>query len=107
MTIKKYYSIAKTKLFPITRSLTGDGVKKKLNIIQKEFPKLQIKKFKSGAKVFDWSIPEEWNIKDSYVIDKYNNKIIDFKKSNLHLVGYSIPIKKKSQKKNCLKIYTF
>ena len=103
MTIKKYYSIAKTKLFPITRSLTGDGVKKTLNIIQKEFPKLQIKKFKSGAKVFDWSIPEEWNIKDAYVIDKYNNKIIDFKKSNLHLVGYSIPIKKKITKKELFK----
>ena len=103
MTIKKYYNISKTKLFPITRSLTGDGVKKTLNIIQKEFPKLQIKKFKSGAKVFDWSIPEEWNIKDAYVIDKYNNKIIDFKKNNLHLVGYSIPIKKKITKKELFK----
>ena len=103
MTIKKYYNIAKTKLFPITRSLTGDGVKKTLNIIQKEFPKLQIKKFKSGAKVFDWSIPEEWNIKDAYVIDKYNNKIIDFKKSNLHLVGYSTPTKKKITKKELFK----
>ena len=103
MTIKKYYNISKTKLFPITRSLTGDGVKKTLNIIQKEFPKLQIKKFKSGAKVFDWSIPEEWNIKDAYVIDKYNNKIIDFKKSNLHLVGYSTPIKKKITKKELFK----
>ena len=103
MTIKKYYNIAKTKLFPITRSLTGDGVKKTLNIIQKEFPKLQIKRFKSGAKFFDWKIPEEWNIKDAYVIDKYNNKIIDFKKSNLHLVGYSIPIKKKITKKELFK----
>ena len=48
MNIKRYYNIAKTKLFPITRSLTGDGVKKTLNIIQKELPKLKIKKFKSG-----------------------------------------------------------
>ena len=93
MSINKYYNIAKTKLFPITRSLTGKGVRKTLNIIQKEFPKLQIKKFKSGTKVFDWNIPEEWNVTDAYVIYKYNNRIIDFKKNNLHLVGYSTPIK--------------
>ena len=86
--MKKYYDIAKIKLFPITRSLTGDGVKKTLNIIQKEFPKLKIKKLKSGTKVFDWNIPEEWNVIDAYIIDKYNNKIIDFKRNNLHLVGY-------------------
>ena len=103
VTIKKYYNIAKTKLFPITRSLTGNGVRKTLNIIQKEFPKLKIKKFKSGTKVFDWNIPEEWNVTDAYVIDKYNNKIIDFKKNNLHLVGYSIPIKKNITKKELFK----
>ena len=102
MTIKKYYNIAKTKLFPITRSLTGKGVKKTLNIIQKDFPKLKIKKFKSGKKVFDWNIPEEWNVSDAYVIDKYNNKIIDFKKNNLHLVGYSVPIKKNIKKKRII-----
>jgi aminopeptidase-like protein len=103
VSIKKYYNIAKTKLFPITRSLTGNGVKKTLNIIQKEFPKLKIKKFKSGTKVFDWNIPEEWNVTDAYVIDKYNNRIIDFKKNNLHLVGYSIPIKKNITKKELFK----
>ena len=103
MTIKKYYKIAKKKLFPLTRSLTGQGVKKTLYIIQKEFPKLKIKKFKSGTKVFDWKIPEEWNVKDAYIIDKYNNKIVDFKRSNLHLVGYSIPIKRKITKKELFK----
>ena len=103
MTIKKYYNIAKKTLFPITRSLTGDGVRKTLNIIQKEFSKLKIKKIKSGVKVFDWNIPEEWNVTDAYVIDKYNNKIIDFKKNNLHLVGYSIPIKKNITKKELFK----
>ena len=103
MTIKKYYNIAKKDLFPLTRSLTGQGVKKTLNIIQKEFPKLKIKKFKSGTKVFDWKIPEEWNVEDAYIIDKYNNKIIDFKRNNLHLVGYSIPIKKFITKKELFK----
>ena len=103
MTIKKYYNIAKTKLFPITRSLTGKGVKKTLNIIQKEFPKLKIKGFKSGTKVFDWNIPEEWNVTDAYITDKYNNKIVNFKKNNLHLVGYSIPINKEITKKELFK----
>jgi aminopeptidase-like protein len=103
MTIKKYYNIAKTKLFPIARSLTGDGVRKTLNIIQKEVPKLKIKKIKSGTKVFDWKIPREWNVVDAYIIDKYNNKIIDFKKNNLHLVSYSVPIKKNLTKKELFK----
>ena len=105
MSIKKYYNIAKTKLYPITRSLTGNGVKKTLNIIQKELPKLKVKKIKSGTKVFDWKIPEEWNVTDAYVIDKYNNRIIDFKKNNLHLVDIQFPLKKILQKKNYLKIY--
>ncbi len=83
--------------------MTGVGVKKTLNIIQKEFSKLKIKKFKSGTKVFDWNIPEEWNVTGAYIIDKYNNKIIDFKKNNLHLVGYSIPIKKNITKKELFK----
>ncbi len=103
MTIKKYYNLAKIKLFPITRSLTGNGVRKSLSIIQKEFSKLKIKKFKSGTKVFDWNIPEEWNVSEAYVIDKYNNKIIDFKENNLHLVGYSTPIKKSITKKELFK----
>ena len=99
MAIEKYYEIAKTKLFPINRSLTGKGVKETLKVIQKEFPDFKIKKIKSGTKVFDWNIPDEWNVKDAYVKDKYNNKIIDFKKNNLHLVGYSIPVKKNISKK--------
>ena len=103
MITNKYYNIAKTKLFTINRSLTGDGVRKTLNIIKTEFSDLKIKKFKSGTKVFDWNIPEEWNVTSAYVLDKYNNKIIDFKKNNLHLVGYSIPIKKSITKKELFK----
>ena len=80
MTIKKYYNIAKKKLFTINRSLTGEGVRKTLNIIKEEFPKLKIKRFKSGTKVFDWNIPEEWNVSDAYVIDKYNKKLLILKK---------------------------
>ena len=97
--IKKYYNIAKTTLFPINRSLTGLGVRKTLKIIQKEFSELKIKKIKSGTKVFDWIIPPEWNVSDAYILDKNNNRIVDFKENNLYLVGYSVPVKKYISKK--------
>ena len=101
--MKKYFELGRKKLFPICRSLTGQGVKKTLNIIKNEFPSLKIKKIKSGLKVFDWKIPYEWNIKDAYVKDKFKRKIIDFKKNNLHLLGYSQPINQKITKKELYK----
>ena len=67
--MKKFYDIAKNYLFPINRSLTGQGVVKTLKIIKKEFPLLKIRRFKSGTKVYDWNIPPEWNLYDAYVID--------------------------------------
>jgi aminopeptidase-like protein len=103
VSIKKYYKIAKINLFPLNRSLTGAGVRKTLNIIKQEFPQLNIKKIKSGKKVFDWNVPPEWNVSKAFVIDKYNNKIIDFKKNNLHLVGYSTYIRKYILKKELFK----
>ena len=99
----KYYSIAKNSLFPICRSITGDGVRKTLQIIKKEFPLLKIHNVKSGTKVFDWKIPPEWNISDGYILDKNNKKIIDFKNNNLHVVGYSTPINKFLLKRNLFK----
>jgi len=99
MSVKKYYLLAKHSLFPICRSLTGDGVRKTLKIIKKEFPELNIYKVPSGTKVFDWNVPSEWNIKDAYILDKNNKKIVDFKNNNLHLVGYSIPVNKYFPKK--------
>ena len=94
MSVKKYYQLAKHSLFPICRSLTGSGVRKTLNIIKKEFPKLKIRKVASGTKVFNWKVPPEWNVKTAYILDKNNKKIVDFKNNNLHLVGYSIPCNK-------------
>ena len=87
------------KLFPICRSITGNGVRQTLAIIKKQLPKLKITEVKSGTKVFDWTIPPEWNIKDAFVKDQIGKKIIDFKKNNLHIVNYSIPIKRKINKK--------
>ncbi len=103
MAVNKYYNLAKNNLFPICRSLTGNGVKKTLRIIKKEFPKLKIYKVKSGKKVFDWQVPKEWNVTDAYILDKNNNKIVDFKKNNLHLVGYSAPINTYLKKEKLLK----
>ena len=86
MPINKYYDLAKTKLYPICRSITGKGLEDTLKIIKQEFRSMKIYSIKSVTKVFDWKIPPEWNIKDAYVLDKYNNKIINFKNNNLHIV---------------------
>ena len=96
--MKEYLNLGK-RLFPICRSITGNGVRKTLIIIRDYLPKLKIFEVKSGTKVFDWKVPPEWNVKNAYVKDKYEKKIIDFKNNNLHLVGYSIPTKKLITKK--------
>ena len=101
--INKYYEIAKNSLFKINRSLTGEGVRKTLKIIKKEFPELRIKKIKSKKKVFDWNVPSEWNVTEAFVLDKNKNKIIDFKNHNLHLIGYSTAIDKYLTKKDLIK----
>ena len=90
---EQMYDLLK-KLFPICRSITGEGVRETLKII-KEYIPIKIHEVPSGKKVFDWTVPKEWNIKDAYVKDDKGNKIIDFKENNLHVVGYSTPIDKK------------
>jgi aminopeptidase-like protein len=82
------------RLYPICRSITGNGVRETLNII-KEYIPLQIREVASGTKVFDWAIPDEWNIKDAYIKNANGEKIVDFKKLNLHVLNYSIPINEK------------
>jgi len=101
--LKNYFNIAKYELMDINRSLTGEGVRKTLQIIKRELPELKIKYFKSGTNVFDWKIPPEWNIKDAYIEDSYGNRLIDFKENNLHVIGYSIPINKNLRKDELLK----
>lgn len=101
--INKYYNLAKKKLFTINRSITGRGIRKTLQILKENEKNIKIKSFKSGTKVFDWNIPPEWNVTKAYVLDKNNNKIIDFEKNNLHLVSYSAPINKFIDKKTLLK----
>ena len=71
---KKIHDFAK-QLWPLNRSITGNGVRQTLNIIKEHISELKIYSVPSGTQVFDWNIPEEWNVTDAYVIDKYNNKI--------------------------------
>ena len=85
------YNLAK-KLWPINRSITGDGVRETLSIIQKDVPELKVFEISSGTKVFDWTVPKEWKVRDAYIITPDGKKICQFKKNNLHLIGYSSPI---------------
>ena len=82
------------KLYPICRSITGEGNRKTLRILQEIIP-LKIQEVPTGTKVFDWTVPKEWNIRDAYIMDSKGNKIIDFKKSNLHVLNYSMPVQKR------------
>lgn len=87
------YSLIK-RLYPICRSITGDGVRETLQIIREYIP-IQMNEVASGTNVFDWTIPEEWNIKDAYIKNARGEKIVDFKKLNLHVLNYSTPIDEK------------
>ncbi len=104
MTIYKYPMIKWAKdLFPLCRSLTGEGTQKTLRYFKKINPEFKILSFKSGQKVFDWIIPDEWNIKDAYIKHESGKKFCEFKKCNLHVIGYSKPINLILDKKNLLK----
>jgi aminopeptidase-like protein len=80
-------------LYPLCRSITGDGLRQTLRILQRQIP-LDIHEVPTGTPVFDWTVPKEWNIRDAYVKNSRGEKIIDFGHSNLHVVGYSVPIRK-------------
>ena len=84
-----------SELWPICRSITGNGVRQTLQIIKQHLPQLQLFEVPTGTQCFDWTVPKEWNINDAYIIGPSGDKIIDFKVSNLHVVGYSTPINKK------------
>jgi len=82
-------------LWPINRSITGDGVRETLAILKNEhLPNLSIKEVPTGTKVLDWVVPREWKIRDAYIRTPSGEKICDFKKNNLHVVGYSVPVHK-------------
>ena len=79
------------QLYPICRSITGDGVRRTLEIIRRHIP-LTIHEVPSGTQALDWTVPREWNIRGAYIKDPQGEKVLDFARSNLHVVGYSTPI---------------
>jgi aminopeptidase-like protein len=80
------------ELFPICRSITGNGVRQTLGILNRLIP-LSIEEVPSGTPVFDWTIPPEWNISDAYIKNERGERVVDFKKNNLHVLNYSAPIR--------------
>jgi aminopeptidase-like protein len=96
------------KLYPMHRSITGRGIRGGLSFFEKINPEFKRVKFKSGTKVFDWKIPLEWNIKDSFIKHiKSGKKFSEFKQNNLHVMSYSMPVNKTLRLKALMKnIYT-
>ena len=79
------------EMYPICRSITGDGVRRTFDLIEQRIA-LERSEVPSGTAVFDWIIPPEWNIRDAFVADEQGRRVVDFRASNLHVVGYSTPI---------------
>jgi aminopeptidase-like protein len=81
------------ELYPICRSITGDGVRRTLEIVERELGGLEVHEVPTGTQVLDWTVPREWNVRDAWVADPAGRRVIDFQDSNLHLVGYSVPVR--------------
>jgi aminopeptidase-like protein len=84
------------RLFPICRSITGDGVRQTLRVLQELAP-IVVHEVPSGTPVFDWTVPREWNVRDAFVANARGDRVIDFRAHTLHLVGYSVPVRRRMQ----------
>ncbi len=82
------------RLYPICRSLTGDGVRETLDVIEEQIP-LERTEVPSGTQVYDWTLPREWNIREAWLAGPDGERIVDFADSNLHVLGYSVPVSKR------------
>jgi aminopeptidase-like protein len=82
------------RLYPICRSITGAGIRETLQILGERLP-LKIHEVPSGTQVLDWTVPPEWNVREAWVQDPCGRKIIDFKRHNLHVLNYSVPVRGK------------
>src|SRR5262249_23976731 len=79
------------ELFPIPRSLTGDGVRRTLAVLQRELP-LEVVETPSGTEIFDWVVPREWNLGEAWIEDATGKRVLDLAESPLHVLGYSSPV---------------
>src|ERR1700754_2052354 len=86
----RLYALA-ADIYPICRSITGNGVRETLMKLGRQIA-IEIREVPTGTEVFDWTIPREWNIRDAYIKDSRGRKVVDFQESNLHVVGYSVPV---------------
>jgi len=87
---QEMYSLVE-RLYPLCRSITGDGVRETLRIVDEYVP-LDVHEVPTGTQVLDWTVPREWNIRDAYVADATGRRVVDFRESSLHVLGYSVPV---------------
>jgi len=80
------------RLYPICRSLTGEGVRQTLAVVNERIP-LTVHEVPTGTQVFDWKVPKEWNIRDAYIKNLKGDRLVDFSHSNLHVLNYSLPVR--------------
>ena len=102
---KKAHSLAK-ELWPINRSLTGEGVRNTLKIIKKKNTRTTNSLSKDRKASFDWTVPKEWHVTEAWIKSPNGKKYVILKNNNLHLVGYSCPVHLKLSKEELIKIYT-
>jgi aminopeptidase-like protein len=88
---QELYNLIAT-LYPICRSITGEGLRRSLRLLQRRVP-LSLIEIPTGTKVFDWTVPKEWNIRDAFIKNSKGDRVVDFQQCNLHVVNYSIPIR--------------
>src|SRR5262249_20880738 len=80
------------ELFPISRSLTGNGLRRTLELIGERIP-VKVTEVPTGTQVFDWTVPREWNIEGAWIDGPDGERVVDFADSNLHVLGYSVPVR--------------